>query len=315
MANQYTTKTLDQRIEDDLNERLKGKPITSAVELQQLSASSTKGNPFSTMGMPGYFTGKRDAETVFVQLNPGLDANKADKRWDFETKHFRKESFIDDYIDSRKNYGKNDRMREDPFDFKQAAFLYDWKDSGINFLPNMNWNNKNDKTIHLWLDSKEQVLMDKLQLELVPYASSKFEINKKKLNLLFPFVDTLLEEIFRLEKGRKYVIFGGDFDDLFRLYNKEKKQDIFEDLTDKKNIFQINEIHMSDAEKRTRGFVIKKNNSVLSSALNYKVININFDGKQQKALIAYTYPKKNLANAFSIMQAYGKFCYEEYNKL
>ena len=263
--------------------------------------------------MPGYFTGNRDAETVFVQLNPGLDAEDADARWDFETKHFRKENFIDDYKDSRKNFGKNDRMREDPFDFKQAAFLYDWKDSGINFLPNVDWNNKNDKTFHLWLDSKEQVLMDKLQLELVPYASSGFEINKNNLDLLFPFVDTLLEEIFRPEKGRKYVIFGGDFDDLFRLYNKEK-EDVFKDLTGKTNIFQINGMHMSDAEKRTRGFVVKKNNSVLSSALNYKVININFDGKQQKALIAYTYPKKNLTNAFRIMQAYGKFCFDEYNK-
>ena len=38
------------------------------------------------------------------------------------------------------------------------------------------------------------------------------------------------------------------------------------------------------------------------------------DGKQQKALIAYTYPKKNLTNAFRIMQAYGKFCFDEYNK-
>lgn len=307
--------TLDDRIKNDLEERLEGKPIKSAVDLQPLLACSTKVNAFSTMGMPGYFTGNRDAETVFVQLNPGLDATEADIRWDFETKHFRKESFVDDYKDSRKKYGKNDRMREDSFDFKQAAFLYDWKDSGINFLPNVDWNNKNDKTIHLWLDSKEQVLMDKLQLELVPYASSKFDINKEHLDLLFPFVDTLLEEIFRPQEGRKYVIFGGDFDDLFKLYNEKKNKTIFEDLTRKENVFEINGTQMSENEKRARGFVIKKDNNVLSSALNYKVIRIHFDGKQQKALIAYTYPKKDLTNAFRIMQAYGKFCYEAYNKL
>lgn len=292
---------LNDRIKTDLEERLKGKPITCAVDLQPLHA-------FSTKGMPGYFTGNRDAETVFVQLNPGLDAKEADKRWGFETKHFRKANFIDDYIDSRKNYGKNDRMREDPFDFKQAAFLYDWKNSGIDFPSNVDWDEKGISR----LDAKEHVLMDKLQLELVPYASSKFDINKDLLYLLFPFVDTLLEEIFRPEKGRKYVIFGGDFDDLFRLYNKEKKEDVFEDLTGKINLFQINGMLMSDAEKKTRGFVIKKDNSVLSSALNYKVINIHFDGKQQKALIAYTYPKKNLTNAFRIMQAYGKCCYEAF---
>ena len=301
--------TLDDRIKTDLEERLEGKTITSAVDLQPLHA-------FSTLGMPGYFTGNRDAKTVFVQLNPGLDAIDADARWDFETKHFHKENFIDDYKDSRINYGKNDRMREDPFDFKQAAFLYDWKDSGIGFPCNIDWNNKNlsPRQSISWLDAKEHVLLDKLQLELVPYASSKFDINKDLLYLLFPFVDTLLEEIFRPQEGRKYVIFGGDFDELFELYNKEKKQKIFEDLTRKENVFKINGTQMSDAEKRTRGFVIKKNNSVLSSALNYKVINICLKGKQQKALIAYTYPKKSLTNAFRIMQAYGKFCYEEFKK-
>ena len=304
MENQETTKTLNQRIEEDLNERLKGKPITSAVKLQPLHA-------FSTMGMPGYFTGNRDAETVFVQLNPGLDVEVANARWDFETKHFRKEYFIDDYKESRINYGRNDRMREDSFDFKQAAFLYDWEDSGINFFPNVDWNNKNDKTIHLWLDCKEQVLLDKLQLELVPYASSGFEINKNNLYLLFPFVDTMLDEIFRPEEGRKYVIFGGnDFDDLFKLYNKDKNKRVFEGLTGKNNILS----QMSDNEKRDNGFV-KKDGSVLSSALSYKVIKINYKGKQQKALIAYTYPQKSFSKAYRIMQAYGKFCYEEYNKL
>lgn len=294
--------TLDDRIKTDMKERLEGKPITCAVELQPL-------HPFSTMGMPGYFTGNRDAETVFVQLNPGLNAEDADARWDFETKHFRKENFIDDYKDSRKNFGKNDRMREDSFDFKQAAFLYDWKDSGIDFPRNVDWNEKDIS----WLDAKEHVLMDKLQLELVPYASSGFEINKNNLDLLFPFVDTLLDEIFRPEKGRKYVIFGGDFDDLFRLYNEYKNKVIFEELTGKENVFKKNGLQMSDNEKRDKGFV-KKDGSVLSSALSYKVIKINYKGKQQKALVAYTYPQKSFSKAYRIMQAYGKFCYNEYNK-
>lgn len=202
-------------------------------------------------------------------------------------------------------------MREDPFDFKQAAFLYDWEDSGIHFLRNVDWNNK---SISLWLDSKEQVLMDKLQLELVPYASSRFEINENNLDLLFPFVDTLLEEIFRPKKGRKYVIFGGnDFDDLFKLYNKDKNKCVFEELTGKNNIFNINGSQMNDTDKRAKGFV-KKDGSVLSSTLYYKVIIINFKQKQQKALIAYTYPQKSFSKAFRIMQAYGKICYEEYNK-
>ena len=110
------TFTLDQRIRKDLEERLKGNPISKAVELSKLHA-------FSTKGMPGYFTGNRDADTVFVHLNPGLDANEADERWEFETKYFSKDNFVNDYIESRINFGKNDRMREDSFDFKQAAFF------------------------------------------------------------------------------------------------------------------------------------------------------------------------------------------------
>ena len=309
MIKKIETLTLDQRINRDLEERLKGNPISKAVELSKLHA-------FSTKGMPGYFTGNRDADTVFVHLNPGLDANEADERWDFETKYFSKKNFINDYIDSRRNYGKNDRMREDSFDFKQAAFLYDWENSGIDFPSNVDWNkihSRSKAAINIsWLDAKEHVLMDKLQLELVPYASSQFEINNNNdLSPLLPFVKTLLEEIFRPEKGRKYVIFGGrNFDDLFKLYN-EKEKDTFVDLTDKINVFEINGFPMSDKDKRAEGFV-KKDDTVLSSAFYFNVININYKEKQQKALIAYTYPKQNLSNAFSIMQAYGRFCYRAF---
>ena len=68
---------------------------------------------------------------------------------------------------------------------------------------------------------------------------------------------------------------------------------------------------MSDDAKRTEGFV-KKDGTVLSSALYFKMININYKEKQQKALIAYTYPKRNYLNAFRIMRAYGRICYRAF---
>ena len=48
--------------------------------------------------------------------------------------------------------------------------------------------------------------MNKQQLELLPYASRKFDkFNPKKIKEVFPYVDTLLEEIVSVD--RKYVFY------------------------------------------------------------------------------------------------------------
>lgn len=287
--------TLDQRIKKDLTERFYGKPIEGATTLYDLA-------DFSTKGLPGYYGGDRDAQTVFVQLNPGINADLADAKWDFDTKYFNRdsiESFIRDYKNSIKDGAKNDRMRFDAFDVKQAAFLYNWPNSGINF-PKIDWTPKTDKDKYIksvaWLEAKEIVLQKKLQLELVPYASNEFKIKYDQLNLLLPYIETILDEIFRVE--RTYVIFGSSiFDDLFKSYN-QKHHDTFIDLTPKQSV-SLN---------------IKKKDGSAWANLNYKVVCINYDGKKQKALIAHTFPKQNLGIAFNVMQKYGKKCWEAFNK-
>ena len=56
------------------------------------------------------------------------------------------------------------------------------------------------------LEEKGKVLLGKRQLELVPYASRSFSaINKKKISEIFPYVETLLHEIFTYD--REFVIF------------------------------------------------------------------------------------------------------------
>lgn len=289
--------TLDQRIKKDLTERFYGKPIEGATILHDLAS-------FSTKGLPGYYCGNRDAQTVFVQLNPGINADLADAKWDFDTKYFNRdsvESFIRDYKNSIKDGAKNDRMRFDAFDVKQAAFLYNWPNSGINF-PKIDWTPKTDKDKYIktvaWLEAKEIVLREKLQLELVPYASNVFTINDDHLNLLQPYIETILDEIFRVE--RTYVIFGSSiFEELFKLYNQEH-HDTFVDLTSKQSVPLKN--------------IKKKDGSAWTTQLNYKVIGINYNGKKQKALIAHTFPKQNLGIAFNVMQKYGKKCWEAFNK-
>lgn len=289
---QIKIEKLDERIKEDLSERFNNKEISQAVALKQL------GN-FSTKGMPCYYTGKRNAQTVFVHLNPGYDAKLADKKWDFETKYFDKTSvqgFINDYEESRNNFGKNDRMRFDPFDVKQAAFLYDWPDSGIYSPKNIDWKDRTEKELS-WLEAKEHVLMDKLQLELVPYASNQFKINNQNKNLLLPFVETILDEIFRT--NRKYIIFGSSvFEALFDQYNKGIAPNTFEDLTKKCSI-SLNGLK-------------KKDGSVWTAPLYFKVIKIHYQKKKEKkAIIAYTFPKQGLNNSFDIMREYGKRCFEE----
>lgn len=286
--------TLDERIKKDLAERLKGNPITAAQKLAPL-AKADKKFQFSTKGLPTYFTGDTDAKTVFVQLNPGMDADLADERWDFDTQYFSEENFIEDYKESRRNYGKNDRLRYDSFDVKQAAFLYGWEDSGINF-PEIEWSildkeqRKHAKETS-WLSAKEHVLMDKLQLELIPYASRKFDIDPDNIYLLDEYVEILLDEIFRT--NRTYVIFGGTvFDDLFQRF-----PDAFKDLTEKKSI-DLNGLQKADGTPWT-------------SPLYYKIIEMYYNGHTQKALIAYTFPHQGLSNAFGIMGKYGRQCYEE----
>ena len=40
------------------------------------------------------------------------------------------------------------------------------------------------------------------------------------------------------------------------------------------------------------------------------VIELAYGGKSTRAIIANTFPKQNLTNAYEVMAAYGKFCYE-----
>ena len=69
----------------------------------------------------------------------------------------------------------------------------------------------------------ENVLMQKLQLDLIPYASREFKkVEKEKMHFLFPYIDSLFGEIFSCE--RKYVMFCSDFfDTLFRMYSDDKE--------------------------------------------------------------------------------------------
>lgn len=287
---------LNDEILRDITEKLNGKEISAAKALgpvaKMTSSSTTSG--FSTKGLPGYFCGKRDADTVVVNLNPGIDAGLADCMWEINTLKFDSstpQTFINDLLRESRDYGINDAGRYDEFDIKQAAFFTPWKNSGIGLPANTDWRNR-----CACLKAKQAVLCNKLQLELVPYASSKFAINKKNIALFHPFVDTLLDEVF--SKKREYVVFASAlFEDIFKSYNDLVHPDTFKLLS---------------KPKKYTAVPLKPGGKLKGSC---KVISIEFQGKKQKALIAYTFPSQALGHAFSLMQKYGQFCYDEYVKI
>ena len=292
---------MDERIRHDLQERLEGKPLSEAAILTPVikvkDSETAKG--FSKLGLPGYFCGNRKADTVVVNLNPGIGVDKADKEWDTKTRpfdHSSTDAFIADYKTYCENYGEIDKDNFDTFDVKTAAFFYEWDNNGIHLpcLPEDGWDDR-----PFCLDAKKLVLLNKLQLELVPYASAKFEIDKKNIKLFLPYVDMLLDEIFAMQ--RTYVVFAGNvFDDIFIAYNEEHRNKTFEGV--------------EGPSRRPRNPFKKKDGTDMKTMLRCKVITMNYNGRRQKALIAHSFPQKSLANAFGIYQQYGEFCHGEYIK-
>ncbi len=215
---------LDQRIRRDLEDLYKGGILTfiqnfkncKITEAEQLSMDLFgTPNELSIHGLPGYYTGKRDAATVMVMLNPGSDVMSQNNPFVTEktlnrilkelgkTNISSSADFVKIIKRGSDRYGNIDKDRLDNFDIKQAAFLKAWENSGVdipnNFpdmipRPSKKGKEERDKLLR---EVKQNVLMQKLQLELIPYASRKFKtINPNNYKHLFPYVETLFQEIF-----------------------------------------------------------------------------------------------------------------------
>ena len=276
---------------------------------------------FATRALPVYGWGKRDAKTVMVMLNPGNGVENANRELLYElkkrnmSKMFKKLScgnacpqvglndydLTDDikhYNEFNANYGDWDRWRMDNFDLKQAFFLRHWKNCGVGLdetnlkyiLDNKSSTKKEVKAeVHKrQLEEKGKVLLGKRQLELVPYASRSFSaINKKKISEIFPYVETLLHEIFTYD--REFVIFcSRKFEEVFQAYSGNKEYP-----------GTIDFIHYEE----------KDNFKESKLSVSCSVIDINYGGKSIKAIIANTFPNQALPNAYDLMAAYGEFCY------
>ena len=333
MVNQKTTMTLDDRIGKDLEDlynsgilkfikQFKNCKIKAAEQLSNDLFGTP--NELSSHGLPGYYTGKLDAKTVMVMLNPGSDVISQDNPFVTE-KTLKKlgintvnsDEFVNSFQEGRKNFGNLDlvdegkdkgKIRIDNFDIKQAAFLKAWdkEKSEVDIpdkfpgmlknLPSKLSKKEKENRDNLLRETKQKVMMSKLQLELIPYASREFkQIPFANIKHLFPYVETLFDEIFRRE--RTYVIFCSDFfDTLFRMYSDDKEYTGSIVFGDKKewSLFQ------DDRKASCTPIKITYNKGKTMTSIH--------------AVIAHTFPNKALPNAYDKMQAYGKFCFEKYTE-
>lgn len=310
--------TLDKRINQDLKDLLSKQQIDAAIELSNelFGEKISKEHSISTKGMPGYYVGERNAKTVMVMLNPGVSAEINDTDIYYQTEiskyGFDKsslEAFINSYHSRcqtgvEQDLDKEGKIRIDNFDIKQAAFLKDWTDSGVTIPDGFPCNGNEDRDV--LRETRVNVLKQKLQLELVPYASQKFSsLGRKKLCYLFPYLETVLDEIFRVD-NRKYVIFcSGFFAKLFKEYSNE--------ATKNNQSFRFK---IELLEKRPYSDILSNGNVYCTPV---RIANIDMDKDKDKdreivAIIAHTFPSYALPNAYDKMREYGLKCFECLNE-
>lgn len=243
---------------------------------------------------PMYFNGKQDAKTVMIMLNPGNSDNPKNPYNFFRDKSKYKsfEEYYNDHLNSLINYGTIDFDRLDNFDLKQAAFLHDFKNLDFE-IPNKFWNNIDLKKI-----AKRNVLMDKLQLEFIPYPSGDFKgllDNRKLASKNIIHLKKYINEVFDtiIEYPRDNVFFcSKQFYNLFSVCQE------IEDFNAKIKMGAIREF------KDTEGKL----------TLRFSRVTIYYKNNIINAGIAHSFASQALPNAYEKMMRYGNFCYTEMSK-
>ncbi len=237
---------------------------------------------------PMYFTGNLNAKTVLIMLNPGAENLEYSFEQNDKLIYKTFDEYFNTYLDKMKNYGKYDFDRMDNFDLKQAAFLYHYKDSGIE-IPQNFWINAELKK-----EAKKSVLLNKLQMELIPYPSRTFSglfdsasKAQKNIHLVEENIERLFNVVFETE--RRYVIFCSK--QFYHIFNalttvNSQKWKIKNDAVYRKQIGKLN--------------------------LAYNNVIIEFKNRTIKAGIAHSFASQALPNAIEKMAEYGKFCFDTF---
>lgn len=233
-----------------------------AVEL-----STRTGMSFDASCNPMYFTGAFESSLVLVHLNPKLGEKLAGYRY---------EDFGDYYAKHRKfgelHWGL-DPFYYSPFDLKQVRFLRPF--GVIDFLPTTKSDHQRSNAA--------MAIDGKLQLELIPYASQKFETSKLSKELLKVHIDRVLSAIVAFP--RQYVIFCGA---------------VFDDLLDSSGLLSC---------RRDHQFHVPTKNGQSKSKYQFSNVKFLYEGVEVRAGVARSFATQGIP-----MDAYGLACSRLYGK-
>ena len=189
----------------DIDEYLQTGRVSGAQRL-----ADATGEPLRADRLPQHFTGDLDADFVLVHLNP----KEGDQpEWHRHMKTFEEVFDVFRHFGQRM-YGPEDSTYQSNFDDKQVRFLKPF--NVINLVDERGGaDGKKDRRQNL-----ERAIDDKLQLEMVPYASNNFNTSAFSRELLQEHFDRLLAVI--TAKPRGYVIFCGSvFEPLLKSFITE----------------------------------------------------------------------------------------------
>lgn len=189
--------------------------------------------------VPMFFTGKLDAKIVFIELNPGLGLMEPTIQNDkiilskFGLKEMPKIHDINSYVEIFENFGKykaenliQNGSKIKGFDSKQ---LYFFSGFGIFELENKNTFD---------FDDMIKVRKEKLQLELVPYCSRKFNFSffpKEYLKERFLFNQKIIDQF-----ERDIIFITGNYKQIMEI------MEILDWVISEKEIFSVNGRSKSD---------------------------------------------------------------------
>jgi hypothetical protein len=223
------------------------------------------GMHFDASCNPMYFTGAFESPIVLVHLNPKLSKELADYTYlDFE-----------DYFSKHRSFGKL-HWESDPgyysrFDLKQVRFLRPFR--VIDFVPK-------SESGHLRTNAAKAI-DEKLQLELIPYASHKFESAMFSNDLLRLHISRVLAAI--VSYPREYVIFCGA---------------VFDDLLDQSGLLSFRDDHY---------FHLPTKSGVSKMKYRFSNVQFRYQGMSVRAGIARSFAVQGIP-----MDAYGSACSDLY---
>jgi hypothetical protein len=170
----------------DVSDLLAGRLVSRA---QSLSVET--GLEFAVTSFPMYFTGAFESKFVMVHLNPKLSPRLVNIRY----------LSFDQYFDAHRRFGyhhwEQDATYRSAFDHKQVRFLRPFR--VIDFIA--------DTEPGHGRTNVARALDQKLQLELIPYATETFSARDFNSRVLAPHFRRVLAAIAAYQ--RDYVIFCG----------------------------------------------------------------------------------------------------------